>query len=786
VLRENVERAALLILLALIPLRAVIAETHVFEVPRWFRDLPAPPGAQPATTLLIVAVILCTAVAVCAPRLWSGGRRNRRTGAELGAALLLAAAVIATWRAGQKHLAVIGVLDFLGMVLYLLTLRQVLTRPWHIRLAMAVVLGTGAMVVSKCAYQRWVEWPETVKYYEEHKTELIGTTPGEGGDTHASGFLHDYERRLASGLVTGYYAHSNVLGSHLILIVMAGLAVAVSRFRRRPAWTLIVPLLIAAGGVSAMFYAQSKGAIAACGAALLAWVIGRWIISRNAQSAIRNRLWVVLWLAVLLGACATVGVLKSNPEALGRSMLFRSMYWQGAWDMLCDQGPWGVGPNNFGRFFTRYKSVKCPEEVESPHSWVAQAAAEWGVLGLVGLLLLFIGVSRQLARGEKGDISGDGGRGGSAILWMAGIGVIVLGWWAGLLSEADAGFVALVMILAALPWLVGFIFAAIEDAQSTTFLDDDVGPLLAGLCAGLIGFVLHTGIDLAMFHSGAATTFFAMMAIALAVYEFNACTNGLCPKSPRPWPGGAANPDSTSNTGNAPQPRLEALGGSSHFITALLVGAAGLTGVLLLVVLLVLPAAGLGRNLREARLNTQPSSWEHYTSSHNYQAYMDGMDCYRLDGTAIEELVDELIPRVATVGQADKAITLVEAFHRRDPASSIAWHQLATLYAQRFELGRDVADLQRAIDNMRKAVAAYPTSPTKRLMLAGLLEKLAEVTGLLDDRHSAAEALQAALDLDAQRVYVSKPHRFTEQMRAELEGRIARLRHHPPALTPDP
>ncbi len=52
-----IERAALLVLLAMIPLRAVLAEMHSFESPRILRDLDTPPTAQPATTFLIVAVI---------------------------------------------------------------------------------------------------------------------------------------------------------------------------------------------------------------------------------------------------------------------------------------------------------------------------------------------------------------------------------------------------------------------------------------------------------------------------------------------------------------------------------------------------------------------------------------------------------------------------------------------------------------------------------------------------------------------------------------------------------
>ena len=73
-------------------------------------------------------------------------------------------------------------------------------------------------------------------------------------------------------------------------------------------------------------------------------------------------------------------------------MLFRSFYWQGAANLIRDQGLWGIGADNFGRYFTRYKDVECPEDVEDPHSWPVKALSEWGVLGLLALAVLVMGV----------------------------------------------------------------------------------------------------------------------------------------------------------------------------------------------------------------------------------------------------------------------------------------------------------------------------------------------------------------------------------------------------------
>ncbi len=816
---DFINRAALLILLALIPLRAVILETHTFELPRLFRNIAAPPGAQPGTTLFIVALIGLIATLVCCARLSRQGRRYRWTGAEPGAGLLVVAGVVSVLNAGQKHLALIGTLDFLGMVLYMLTLRQLLTRPWHIRLATTVILATGAMVVAKCAYQHYYEFPLTVEFYEEQKAQLTQNAPDSPIDPLRAGRLHDYEQRLRSGAVTGYFGHANVLGSYLILVVMVGIAVATGRYRRRPAWSLVVPLLVGVAGVVTLIGTQSKGAVAACAIAIVIWAVWRWIAarmrasddtppqspaadspasrlvssrsssqSRPRRSRIVPRLWIVFWLAMLIAGLGVGGVLTCRPDAFGRSMQFRSMYWQGAWDMLADRGPWGVGANNFGRLFTRYKSVECPEEVQSPHSWIVAAAAEWGVIGLAGVLLLFVGVSRQLARaGPRFTDEATMQRRarpppparrdapvqeGSIIIWIAGVSAIAFGWYAWLLAGADPGYWAITILVAAAPWVVGFAVCAIEKTESTRIADDSPGPLLAGLCAGMIGFLLHAGIDLAMFHSGAATTFFAVMAVALALRQPH-----VSKQTTEPGPSNARHPQPSEPARLVPVCREPARlvpvfpsGGS------LALGAFGLAAVALLLIFLVLPATQLGRLLETSRRSKAPPTWRQYMASSAFAAYADASALYTLDGTALEEWTYELSRRVSNARQVDFAIDCATAAQRRDPNNIKAWHHLARLYERRFDFGHDPTDLERAVANLRQAVAAYPTSPSKRLALADLLERQAEATGSPEARGDAAKELQLALDLDERRKYVSEPHHFTVRMRQDITAKIKYLR----------
>lgn len=760
-----VDKFCLLVLLAWIPLRAVIGETHTFEVPRLFRHLDVPDAAMPATTFVLFSVITAVA-AIGALREWRClVRAGSRTGIELGAAVLAAAMAISTFRAGQKHLALIGSLDFLGLLIYAMVLRRLLTRPWHVRLTLCVIVAAGAVVVAKCAYQKWIETPDTIRYFEENRAELLKAGSPEQAERQA-GFLHDYEQRLRAGAVTGYFAHPNVLASYLILVIMSSLALAADRWRRVSRRAVLAPVAIAAAAAGMLVCSQSKGAGLACALALAvctgAWAVRRWVAVHPRTAA------AGVWITLLTGAALLVGVLSVRPEALGRSMLFRYFYWQGAARLVQDQGLLGIGAGNFGRLFTRYKDVACPEDVEDPHSWAVKALAEWGGIGLAGLLLVFVGVTWKLASGRTAAqaVSGSDSPpdrvrprgagpdpsipypppGGAVILWTAALAAVVFAWWAILISGAHGGYAALVLHLPAIVWVVGFAAVSLEPGSQRRFAEGPLGPVLAPLVAGLIGFIVHAGVDLAMFNGGAATSFFALIAVCVAVRDF--------------MPAGDRPPDQSAHArvGLSTAPPV--------------LGVVAAIASLAIVVGLAVPAGQAGQLLRVGRTQSAAADWDGYLASPGFAAYSRAVDAYPLDATALDELLEQLERRVARVEHADFALARIDVMMRRDGQSAAAWQHKATLYYQRYVLGSDVRDLQCAVDAMQEAVAAYPTSPTRRLTLADLYEKLATTNGSGDARKAAAEQLRQALELDEARDYVSKPHRFTDETTRMIRSRI--------------
>lgn len=773
-----VDHAVLLVLLSLIPLRAVAGETHTFETPRLLRGL-ASFGPSPATTFAIAAIIVACAGWVFASGAWRG-RRMRTTGLEAGGLMLVVASIIAFVRAGQKHLALIGAADFLTIVLYAITLRQLLTSRWHVRLGLAVVMATAGMLVAKACYQKWVEWPATIRYYEEHRAELLGTTTpaydarspdalpatqrtsalsDDASEQRREGLIHDYEARLRSGAMTGYFAHPNILGSCMAMLTLCCGGIAFTRWRSGRRGAMVAPAPLAFACASVMIGSQSKGAGFACIASALFFLPGTVgairpdllspRIANPAPRTFARRMVIIGWILAAVGASSIFAMLRAEPGLLGLSMRYRAMYWEGAKAMVEDVGVWGIGPDNFGRHFTRYKPVACPEEVDDPHNWLIKSFVEYGWLGAAGLLALLIGGSLKLttvpshSQGESwGEGDPRGARTQSIVLNLAVILALFALAWCILIAGAPSDFTIVTLALGLAPFALFFVAGAIERADTTSFDESDMPLLAAGLGAGLVAFLAHAFIDLALFTPGAATMFFAVAAIALASRE----------------------------------PRQFNLRVHNHEVRVLfrqivksLAVAAAATALVAIMGLRTTSMYFYGEHTPS--ISRTPGN----SGSHDF-GFWKTIDLNPLDGTAVEERLDLLSANIASTADADYVLKLANVLERRDPFNAAVWHHRMAAYSARFAMTGDVADLRQAVAMQQKSVEAYPTSPLRWLALGDLLERLAEQTRDAADRRAAADALQRAVELDGQRIYVSKPNRLSAELVQAIRARVERLR----------
>ena len=774
------EQLALFVLLALIPIRSVINETPTFEVPRLFRDIEASQQAHPGFTLLFSCLILAIGVWRLCGRWPLTLRAWLPTGGELGFGFLALATIISVSLAGQKHLALTGGLNLLGVIAYGFTLRSLLDSPARVRLTCYVLLATGAVLATKGALQHFYEHPNTLAYFEENKAELIKSS------TYSPGMLHDYEQRMRSAELSGYYPHSNVYGSNLILLLLAALAPVMDRWGRRVSrWSLLAPVAIFGMLGAIVFLATGKGPIVGAFAGLSVFVLG--VLGRSMSARLRGTVLVAGWLIAVGAAVGVTYVLNQDEAALGRSIQFRHMYWRGAAEMVADCGMGGVGPLNFGRHFTRYKPVECPEEVESPHSWIVQLLTEWGLLGLVGFVVLLIGMSWRVAYPQGGrskheedesgaspqandcDAQTDSQRTSDALTTQAtnisgstkaqtdsnSAPINLLHWGTlftlvtGLLSLAlfPANLYLIILFLGLgllLPLLIGFLLSAIETSDDPIISNEPLGYVAIPLFAGAVGFLVHTAVDLALFEGGPATTCFAMLAAAFAAQNMNAH------KSNDP-----------SMVAERCYPR-----------TGLIAGAV----VLLTGVSLFVTASRYQHALIKARRNPVATRiWRSYMSQPQAQAYAEATRTYPLDATAVGEFVEQMIPRARTMSQFETAIAEADRHLRRDPFNDLGHNLRGTLLRRRYDVSEDIDDLKSAAREYEVYVAGYPTNPDRHIYLADVLVQLAGAANQPELRDRAINHLRRALELEARRVYVSEPNRKTPGDIAQIEASIERL-----------
>ncbi|RME39087.1 MAG: hypothetical protein D6788_06175 [Planctomycetota bacterium] len=268
----------------------------------------------------------------------------------------------------------------------------------------------------------------------------------------------------------------------------------------------------------------------AAAAALGVWLVCRW--GRRWIGRHRRRALHLGWLGVLAAAGATIGYGLARDALPGWSLTFRWQYWTVSAAMIADH-PLGVGRENFGRHYLRYKPIEYPEEVTNPHDLFVQAAAEWGWLGLAGLCGMLYGASRRIVLGGPAEgVEGDEERQrlGRFLRWggMAALSVVMF-LRIPLLESRDVHFVYYVTVAS------GLVFALMYALTAAAMLEGSMQaepkrhaePWLRAACAfGLLAFLIHDTINFALFVPGTLTTCAAVFALAVSMSGETSKENG--------------------------------------------------------------------------------------------------------------------------------------------------------------------------------------------------------------------------------------------------------------------
>lgn len=311
------------------------------------------------------------------------------------------------------------------------------------RIALAVLLSVAALWLVRGAWQLVVEHPATVAQYQASKSEFLAAQ----GWTTDSAQAQTYDRRLMQLEATGWFGLSNIMAG-LVGAVGVACAVLVARLRRTPplAAASILALCAVACAIIVMVNG-SKGALAACALGLAS----AWLARRSAWHA---RVAVLAALVVPVIAVIARGAIG---DAWGeQSLLFRSQYWVGGWQVMIDAWPWGCGPDAFQAAYTLHRPALAVEEVTSVHAapvdWLATMGLAGVVMATAWFLMLWSCGSDRTIEAQRGDAEPDAAShdGSAREAWMVSLlGLSVVGVIAMVADPAGRVLPALGIVLAA-------------------------------------------------------------------------------------------------------------------------------------------------------------------------------------------------------------------------------------------------------------------------------------------------------------------------------------------------
>jgi len=497
------------------------------------------------TMMVLTGLILLAGALWIAVHIICGSFTWRKTKLILPVFFILLAGAIATSSASNKHTALIAGFTLLGQLVLILLLIQLLDTPQKQKLMLCIIAATGVTFAYRCWEQYHWEIPETIRMFEEDPTATLANQQLEPGTFAAQQYID----RLQSRDISGYFAISNTAASFFILSITATLGLLLGQGKKSPRaafWFIAgVALLIQIAG---LLLTQSKGGIGA-GIAGIFLLVLFWAQRKFFLKHLRLTFASAV-VIILIGVLAIIAYGLAFNKLPTNSMWVRWQYWHATGKMIADHFFSGVGPGNFGIYYPRYMDGAAPEVVKDPHCLWLALWSQWGLLALVGFGWGCWRVGRYLAQPSIAALIPEVSKNGrteekntsrfSVILFLIKWGVpLALGIMAIRLLVSDLSCLngsqlySVLLVSYILPGLIWFTTFILLMLSLRTVPDQsfaEIQPIaIAVLGCGLLGFLLHNSIDMAVFQPGAGTCFFALVAMAAALRQHNSSTEILKP-----------------------------------------------------------------------------------------------------------------------------------------------------------------------------------------------------------------------------------------------------------------
>jgi len=515
-----VEYCLLGLCLSVVALRATLTEGPPMRATTLASNLSNNLYSLTVSTFLVLSLVLWVIWSFCGKRFL-----YRLTGIEIGLCLFCVAAIVAGLAAADERLAITDIAVFLAPPLMALLLVQLLDSQTKIELVLIVIAALGVVSAYRCTEQI-SENEHLIEFYEQNpQAALMEQQIVPDSLDH-----FQFEHRLYSKDISGFFTTSNSAGSFALLASFAAVTLFIERYRNRKSDPLGFAWLITCGiGVAivvlGLVITTSKGAMIALVFAVVAFLI---ILLFGARlRAHRKAILITCSLLVVAGGWLVVSYgLKHDRLPGGNSMLVRWQYWRASGQMYADHPLTGVGPGNFGHFYPHYKPAAALESVADPHNFPLSILTQYGPLGLTGFLaMILIPLWRVSASSHVSTPLKAHGTEPDFKKTAIGLAIVIS---AVLLcirpivfpipptaspQEKEAGII-IFYIVPVIVFIAGFTLLA---AGMRPARKSHTGISSAALFCAVLGVLLHNLIDFAIFEPGVLTAFWAIIACLVAI-----------------------------------------------------------------------------------------------------------------------------------------------------------------------------------------------------------------------------------------------------------------------------
>lgn len=453
----------------------------------------------------------------------------RLTGIEIGLCIFCIAAIVASFTASEKRLAITDVAVSLAPVLMALLLVQILDSPLKVKLVLAAIVALGVLSSCQCAEQFFASNEMTIEQYEQDPQTMLEPLGIESGT-----FKHFlFEHRLYSRGVRAFFTTRNSAGSFLLIGFFSAIALFIDKFKKRKSDSsrslhILIYGMATAVVLFGLALTRSKGAIIGFHFATVALIallyFGNWLKAHKKVILVACLILFIAggWVVVLYG-------LNHGRLPGGSSMLVRWQYWHASAKMYADHPLTGVGPGNFTHFYTHYKPAAALESVSDPHNFPLSILTQYGPLGLIGFLtMVFIPLWKLTSL--TSETSNPTVRQPQSIFRTQPIVYLLIMWVVLLLARqivipatatGDLMVVIYVILRFYIPYVVAFAVALLlltaKDKTRATSYEPRVMNMAIVLACALLGVIFHNLIDFAIFEPGVFTTFWVIIACIISL-----------------------------------------------------------------------------------------------------------------------------------------------------------------------------------------------------------------------------------------------------------------------------